>query len=57
MRLLALDHGTKRIGVAPSDELRMIAQPRQFFGLGSFAVAQFSDTARKQPLAPVAAPS
>ena len=27
MRYLALDHGTKRIGVAVSDELKMIAQP------------------------------
>ncbi len=27
MRILALDHGTKRIGVAISDEMQMIAQP------------------------------
>ncbi len=27
MRILALDHGTKRIGVAVSDEQKMIAQP------------------------------
>ena len=27
MRILALDHGTKRIGVAVSDELKVIAQP------------------------------
>lgn len=27
MRILALDHGTVRIGVAVSDELRMIASP------------------------------
>ncbi len=27
MRILALDHGTKRIGVAISDELNLIAQP------------------------------
>ncbi|MCX7722492.1 MAG: Holliday junction resolvase RuvX [Verrucomicrobiae bacterium] len=27
MRILALDHGTKRIGVAISDELKLIAQP------------------------------
>jgi RNase H-fold protein (predicted Holliday junction resolvase) len=25
MRILALDHGTKRIGVAVSDEMKMIA--------------------------------
>ena len=30
MRVLALDHGTKRIGVAISDELQMIAQPLEF---------------------------
>ena len=30
MRILALDHGTKRIGVAVSDELRMIAQPLEY---------------------------
>jgi putative Holliday junction resolvase len=30
MRILALDHGTKRIGVAISDELKMIAQPLEF---------------------------
>lgn len=30
MRILALDHGTKRIGIAISDELKMIAQPIEF---------------------------
>ena len=30
MRILALDHGTVRIGVAVSDELHMIAQPLEF---------------------------
>lgn len=30
MRILALDHGSKRIGVAISDELKMIAQPLEF---------------------------
>ena len=30
MRILALDHGTKRIGVAVSDELKMLAQPLDF---------------------------
>ncbi len=29
-RILALDHGTKRIGVAITDELKMIAQPLEF---------------------------
>jgi putative Holliday junction resolvase len=30
MRILALDHGTKRIGLAISDELGIIAQPLEF---------------------------
>ncbi|MBI3853294.1 MAG: Holliday junction resolvase RuvX [Verrucomicrobia bacterium] len=30
MRILAIDHGTKRIGIAISDELKMIAQPLEF---------------------------
>jgi putative Holliday junction resolvase len=30
MRLMALDHGTRRIGVAVSDELQMIASPLEF---------------------------
>ena len=30
MRYLALDHGTKRMGIAISDELKMIAQPLEF---------------------------
>ena len=30
MRILALDHGTVRIGVALSDELKMIAQPLEY---------------------------
>lgn len=30
MRILAIDHGTKRIGIAVSDELKMIAQPLEF---------------------------
>jgi putative Holliday junction resolvase len=30
VRYLALDHGTRRIGVAVSDELKMIAQPLEF---------------------------
>jgi putative holliday junction resolvase len=30
MRILALDHGSRRIGVAVSDELKMIAQPLEF---------------------------
>jgi putative holliday junction resolvase len=37
MRILALDHGTKRIGVAISDELQMIAQPLEFIAARPFA--------------------
>jgi putative Holliday junction resolvase len=37
MRILALDHGTKRIGVALSDELKMIAQPVEFIPAEPFA--------------------
>jgi putative holliday junction resolvase len=30
MRILALDHGTRRIGVALSDEMKMIASPLEY---------------------------
>jgi putative Holliday junction resolvase len=30
MRILALDHGTKRVGVAVSDEMHIIAQPLEY---------------------------
>ena len=30
MRILAIDHGTKRMGIAVSDELKMLAQPLEF---------------------------
>lgn len=30
MRILAIDHGTKRMGIAISDEMAMIAQPLEF---------------------------
>jgi putative Holliday junction resolvase len=30
MRILAIDHGSRRIGIAVSDELKMIAQPLEF---------------------------
>jgi putative Holliday junction resolvase len=30
VRILALDHGTRRVGVAVSDELKVIAQPLEF---------------------------
>jgi putative Holliday junction resolvase len=37
MRTLALDHGTKRMGIAISDELGMIAQPMEFIPAEPFA--------------------
>jgi putative Holliday junction resolvase len=37
MRILALDHGTRRVGVAISDELKMIAQPLEFIPAEPFA--------------------
>ncbi|MCU0248299.1 MAG: Holliday junction resolvase RuvX [Bryobacter sp.] len=37
MRILALDHGTVRIGVAVSDELRMIATPLEQIPAEPFA--------------------
>ena len=37
MRILALDPGTKRIGVAVSDELKLIAQPVEFIPAEPFA--------------------
>ena len=37
MRILALDHGTVRIGIAVSDELKMIATPLEFILAEPFA--------------------
>lgn len=37
MRILALDHGSKRIGVAVSDELKLIAQPLEYIPAEPFA--------------------
>jgi putative Holliday junction resolvase len=37
MRILALDYGAKRIGVAVSDELKMIAQPLEYIPAEPFA--------------------
>ena len=37
MRVLALDHGTRRIGVAVSDELKLIAQPLEYIPAEPFA--------------------
>ena len=37
MRILALDHGTRRIGVAVSDELQVIATPLEYIPTEPFA--------------------
>jgi len=37
MRILALDHGTKRIGVAVSDEMKMIGTPLEYIPAEPFA--------------------
>jgi putative Holliday junction resolvase len=37
MRILALDHGTRRIGVALSDEMKMIASPLEYIPAEPFA--------------------
>jgi len=37
MRVLAIDHGTVRMGIAISDELKMIAQPLEFISAEPFA--------------------
>ena len=36
MRVLAIDHGTKRMGVAASDELGILAQPLEFIPADPF---------------------
>ncbi|HYE32366.1 MAG TPA: Holliday junction resolvase RuvX [Methylomirabilota bacterium] len=37
MRVLAIDHGTKRMGIAVSDELGMVATPLEFIPAEPFA--------------------
>ena len=37
MRILAIDHGSKRMGIAISDELKMIAQPLEYILSEPFA--------------------
>ena len=52
MRILALDHGTKRIGVAISDELKMIAHPLEFIPaepLPGF-LTRLGDIVREKPV-------
>ena len=52
MRILALDHGTKRVGIAVSDELKMIAQPLEFFPAEPFAdfLARLKELIREKEL-------
>ncbi len=37
MRILAIDHGTKRMGIAVSDELRMMAHPVEYIPAEPFS--------------------
>ena len=37
MRILAIDHGTRRMGIAISDELKTIAQPLEYIDAAPFA--------------------
>ena len=37
MRVIAIDHGTVRMGIAISDELKMIAQPLEFIPAEPFS--------------------
>ena len=48
MRVMALDHGTRRIGVAVSDEFKMIATPLEFIPAEPFdqAAARLQDIIR-----------
>jgi len=50
MRILAIDHGTRRIGIAVSDELKMIAQPLEYIPAEPFAefLARLGDLLREK---------
>ncbi len=50
MRILAIDHGVKRIGIALSDELKMIAQPLEFVPAEPFddLVARLTDLVQEK---------
>ncbi len=52
MRILAIDHGTKRIGIAISDEMKMIAQPLEFIPAEPFEafVARLQEIIRDKPV-------
>ncbi len=50
MRILALDHGTVRIGVAVSDELKIMATPLEFISADPFSgfLARLKDLLREK---------
>jgi putative Holliday junction resolvase len=50
MRVLAIDHGTKRMGIAVSDELKIIAQPLEYIPAEPFAafLARLKDILREK---------
>src|SRR5688500_18694737 len=52
MRVLGLDHGTKRIGVAISDEMKMIAQPLEYVPAHPFegVVKRLSEIIAEKPV-------
>src|SRR5262245_31005432 len=37
MRILAIDHGTRRMGIAVSDEMKLIAQPLEYIPAEPFS--------------------
>lgn len=47
-RVLAIDYGTKRIGVAISDELRMLAHPRGTIPNGPRMIEEIAALARRE---------
>ncbi len=50
MRVLAIDHGSKRMGIAVSDELKMIAQPLEYIPAEPFAdlLARLKEVVREK---------
>lgn len=50
MRILALDHGTRRIGVALSDEMKIIASPLEFIPTEPFdkVIARLAEIIREK---------
>lgn len=47
-RVMAVDYGTKRIGIAISDELRMLASARGIVEAGPQAISQIVETASRE---------